>query len=260
MPEHHAGSFVLQVEQVERAPELAVIALLGLFEPVQIQLEVFFFRPGGAVDPLQHFVARIAAPVGAGQLGELEDLELARGRHVRPAAQVDESALAVERDVLVGRDRGDDLGLVVLADRLEELDRLVAWHELARNRLVFFGELGHALLDRREIFRRKRPLVGKIVVEAVLDHRADRHLRVGEELLDRVGEQVRRRVAQDLEAVRVLVGDDGEVGVAVDDKRSVDELAVDPAGERGLGEARSDRGCDLGHGHGRVEMLDGAVG
>ena len=116
----------------------------------------------------------------------------------------------------LARNRGDDLGLVVLAHRFEKLDRVVARHELARDRLVLFRELGHLLLDRREVFRRERPLVRKIVVEAVFDHRADGHLRVGKQFLDRVGEQVRRRVAQDLEAVRILVGDDRERRIAVD--------------------------------------------
>ena len=46
----------------------------------------------------------------------------------------------------------------------------------------------------------------------------------------------------------------------VDDVRGVDELAVDLAGERGLGEAGADRRGDLGDGDRRVEMLDGAVG
>ena len=110
---------------------------------------------------------------------------------------------------------------------------------------VFLGELGHFLLDRREVLGRERPLVRKVVVEPVLDHRADRHLRFGKQFLDRVGEQVRGRVAQDFEAVGVLVGDDREVGVAVDRERRVDELAVDLAGQRGLGEAGADRGGDL---------------
>jgi hypothetical protein len=46
--------------------ELAVIALLGLFEHVQIGVLVFLLRPCRAVDALQLFVLRIAAPVRAG--------------------------------------------------------------------------------------------------------------------------------------------------------------------------------------------------
>src|SRR5574340_875622 len=38
-----------------------VIALLRLFQPHQIGIEIFLFRPGRAVDALQHLVLRIAA-------------------------------------------------------------------------------------------------------------------------------------------------------------------------------------------------------
>src|SRR3546814_8770761 len=48
-----------------------------------------FRSPCGAVDALQLFVLRIAAPVRTGNAGELERLEEARVRHVRAAAHVD---------------------------------------------------------------------------------------------------------------------------------------------------------------------------
>ena len=190
----------------------------------------------------------------------LNTLRRAGGRHVRAAAEVDEVAFAVERDRLVGRDRRDDLGLVVLAQALEELHRVVARHLRAHDGLVLLRELRHALLDRGEVLRRERALVREVVVEAVLDHRTDRHLRVGEQFLDRVGEQVRRRVADDLEALGVLVGDDRDAGVAVDHVRRVDDLAVDLAGQRGLGEAGADGRGDVADGDGAVELTDGAVG
>ena len=67
-------------------------------------------------------------------------------------------------------------------------------------------------------------------------------------------------MADDVERLRILVGDDRELRVVVDDERRVDELAVDPAGERGLGQARADTRRDFGHGHGRIEVLLAAVG
>ena len=260
VPEHHSRRLVLQMEEIELAPEPAVIALFGFLDPRDVRGEIVLVRPGGPVDPLQHLVARIAAPVRARDLHQLEDLELAGRRHVRPAAEVGEPAFGVERDVFVRRDRRDDLGLVVLAERLEVRDRVVARHELARHRLVLFRELGHLLLDRFEILGRERALVREVVVEPVLDHRADRHLRVGEELLHRIGEKVRSRMTKHLEALGVLVGDDGERRVAIDPIRGVDDLAVDLAGKSGLGKAGSDRGSDFGDRHRRSELLDGAVG
>ena len=40
MPEHRAGRLFLHVEQVELAADLAMVALLGLFEPVQVVLQL----------------------------------------------------------------------------------------------------------------------------------------------------------------------------------------------------------------------------
>jgi hypothetical protein len=70
---------------------------------------------------------------------------------------------------------------------------------------VRLRDLGHALLDRGQVFRRERSRVREDVEEAVVDDGADRHLRVRVQLLDRLGQQVRRRMADDVEAV--LAGD-----------------------------------------------------
>jgi hypothetical protein len=100
MPEHHAGRLFLHVEEIELPPQLAMVALLGLLQHVQMGIEFILLRPCRAVDALQLFVLLVAAPVGAGDLHQLEDLELAGRRHVRAAAQVDEIALAIQRDIL----------------------------------------------------------------------------------------------------------------------------------------------------------------
>jgi hypothetical protein len=80
-----------------------------------------------------------------------------------PAAQVFEAAFGVQRHVFAGRDAGDDLGLVVLADALEMRHGLVARQHAARHRLVLRGQLGHALFDRDQVFRRERALVREVV-------------------------------------------------------------------------------------------------
>ena len=179
---------------------------------------------------------------------------------MRAAAQVDEIPLAVQRHILARRDRGDDLGLVVLADALEEVHRLVARPHLAMHGDLAFRDLGHALLDRLQVLGGERALVREVVVEAVVDHRPDRHLGVGEELLHRVCEQVGRGVADDLEAFGVLVGDDGELGVRLEAMREIDQLPVGAAGDRRLGETGADRGSDLGDGHRMIEAAHGTVG
>ena len=259
VPENQARRFVLEVEQVQLLAQLAVIALLGLLQHVQVLLLVFFLGPGGAVDTLQHLVLRVAAPVRTRQLHQLEDFQLAGRRHVRTAAQVGELAFGVQRHVLVRRDRRDDLGLVVFADRLEVRDGFVARQHLAGDRLVLLGELRHLLLDGLQVVRGERALVREVVVETVVDHGADGDLRFREQFLDGIGQQVGGRVADDVQAFRILVRDDGQVGVFLDQERRVDDLAVDLAGQRGLGQARGDAGRHLGDRHRTFELTARAV-
>ncbi len=83
-------------------------------------------------------------------------------------------------------------------------------------RLVARDDLAHALLDRREILGGERLGTVEVVVEAVLDHRADRHLGVGPQRLHRVGEHMGRVVADELEGARIVAGDELEARVLVD--------------------------------------------
>lgn len=207
----------------------------------------------------KHLVVGVAAPVGAGHLHQLEDLELARGRHVRATAQVDEIAFAVQADFLIFRNRGDDLRLVLLAHGLEQLDGVVAPPDFARDLFVLFGQFGHPFLDGDEVFRRKGTLVGEVVVEPVFDDRADRDLGLRVQLLDGIGQQVRRRVADHVEAVRILVRDDGQVNVLLDPEARVDQLPVNAAGQRGLGQARADALRHFGHRHRAGKLAPGTV-
>ncbi|MDT4823292.1 hypothetical protein FQZ97_565130 [compost metagenome] len=234
------------MEQVEFAADLAVVAALGLFQHVQIGFLLFLGRPGGAVNALEHLVLAVAAPVGASHLHQLEDLQLARGRHVGAAAEVDEIAFAVQAEGFVRRDRGDDLGLVLFADALEEFDGVVARPLLARDGFVLLGQFGHFLFDGGQVFGRERALVREVVVEAVIDHRADGYLGVRKQLLDGIGQQVGRRVADQVQAVGVLGGHDRQTRIAFDAEAGVDQPGFrafkrDAPAQGGLGQARADR-------------------
>src|SRR5207247_7003664 len=88
-PEGRAGRDVVQLEQIEIPPELAVVALLRLLEPPEMLVELVLGEPRGAVDPLQHRIPLVAPPVGAGGREELEVLHVTRRRHVGPAAEIE---------------------------------------------------------------------------------------------------------------------------------------------------------------------------
>ncbi len=260
VPEHAADRLFLLMEQVHLAADAAMVALFRFFEHREVGFQVLLARPGGAVDALQHSVVGIAAPVRTRNLHQLEGIaELAGGRQVRAAAEVDERALAVERDRLVFRQVADDLGLVGLAQAFEELDRGVARPDLADDRLVAGDDLAHPRLDLGEVVGGERRFAGEVVIEAVFDRRADGDLGVGIKFLHRLGHHVRRVMAQQIDTVRVLRGDDGDLGIRVQSSGEIPQRAVHPHRERSLGQTRADRAGDIQTRHRAVVGPDRTV-
>ncbi len=179
---------------------------------------------------------------------------------MRAATQIDEIGLPVQRNRLVRGDVGDDLRLVFLAHGAEESDRLAARHHRALHRNILGGQFLHPRLDALQVLGGEGPLESEVVIKTVFDHRADGDLGTGIELLDGVRQQMRAGMADDLQAFRVALGDDGHGRVPVDDVRSVHQTAVHFAGQGGLGQARPDRGGDLADAHRRVERALAAIG
>ena len=208
------------MEQAHLAAEAAVVALLRLLQHMEIGVELLLVRPAGAVDALQLRVLRIAAPIGAGQLRQLEGLaELARRGQMRARAHVEPVALAVDGDLLVLRDLADPFGLEALAMLAEIIGDPVAAPDLAGDLLVAVDDLAHALLDGGEIVRREGRVAGEVVIEAVLDRRAEGDLGAGIELLHRLGQHMGAVVAQQLEGVGMGARDDLDPGVLLDGRR-----------------------------------------
>ena len=248
--DHQAGAdLVGEAEQVEVAAELAVVAPLGLLDPVQVLLERLLGLPGGAVDPLELLVLLVAAPVRRGAAHQLERRDPLRGRQVRAAAQVAPRDVAVAADVVVdGELAGADLdaralGRVVgLAGALEPdqldlvglvlqlVERVGVGGDPAGELLALLDDLPHPGLDLLEVLGHERGLDVEVVVEAVLDRRADAEPGVREHLLHGLRHHVRGRVAQDVAAVG---GVDGHALDLVAVLELVGEVAEDPAHARG---------------------------
>ncbi len=173
-----------------------MIALLGLFDLFEIGVELVLLGKRSAIDAREHFAVRIAAPIGAGDFHQLERIADLAGRgHMRAAAQIEPVALLVDFDLLIFRDGVDQLDLEQLALVAEHLLRLVARPRFLGERFVARDDLAHLLFDGREILRRERLVAEEVVIEAVVDHRADGDLRAGPQRLHRFGEHVRGVVA-----------------------------------------------------------------
>ena len=202
MPEHLADGFVLDVEEIELASELAVIALFGFLDHAQVRLQLVLVGKRQAVDALQLRVLRITAPVRARDLGQLERFtELAGGRHVRAQAHVEPVvALAIDGQGLVRVEPlADPFGLERFAVLFEERDRLVVRPLLARDRQVALDDLAHLFLDLFQIRLGERLLAREVVVEAGLGRRAKSDLRTRKQFLHRLRHHMRRVVSNRLQ-------------------------------------------------------------
>src|SRR5476651_1889413 len=260
VPVDHAGGVFLLMEEAHLAAEPAMVALLGLLDAQQVGLEVLVREEDRAVDALELRLGRVAAPVGARHLRELERLaQLARRRQVRTEAHVEPVALLVDGDDLVPRQLVGPLGFELLAVIDEVLLDLGTVPHLAHDRQVAVDDLGHALFDLGEVLRREGLGADEVVIETFLGRGAERDLRAGEEFLDGLRQHMRRIVAQQLERVGIFGRHDADLGVMVHDRAEILHLAVDAHGERGFGEAGTDRRRDLGATHRSVELTDRTV-
>jgi len=180
-----------------------VVALPGLLQLLQVIIELALVRKAGAVDALQHLVLLAAAPVGSGDLGQLERLDLTGLLEVRPGAQVGEIALAVKRDYGVFRELVDQLDLVGFFFFQHQLPRLGTGQLEAFQGQIGLDDLLHLILDLFQIIGREGVFAVKIVIEAILDRRTDGQARLREQLFDGVRQDVRRGVAKGLAIGRI---------------------------------------------------------
>src|SRR5204862_459513 len=78
--------------------------------------------------------------------------------------------------------------------------------------------------------------------EAVFDGRAERQLDAGEQAHDSAGHDVGAAMAQDVERLAILVGEDLEGNLAIGNELAIeiDDRAVDLGGDGSLGQTRAD--------------------
>ena len=214
---------------------------------------------------VEHLAALVAAPVGAGDRGELHHADPPGGGAVRTPAEVDEGAVAVERDGLravVPHQVLDQLHLVGLIGRAEPLDRLRRGQVGPLERLIGLDVRAHPLLDPVEVgLGRAEPVRElEVVVEAVGDRRPDRDLRPRPELDDRGGEDVGGVVAQELQGLGGAVGHDLDLGAVRKRRRQVAHGAVQLHREGSLGQPGPDRGRRVGAGRAVGQLEVRAIG
>src|SRR5205809_1490774 len=193
----------IEMEEVELRAEPAVVALARLLEALEVGVEIRLRVERRPVDPRQLLVVLVAAPVRARESGQLHGLDRLGVLQMRAAAEIREVALRIDGDRPFRR--VDELHLVRLVLLEEALLRLRRGY-LFTLPLASLAELAvDLLLDPRQVLLAARLGELEVVVEAVLDRRPDRDLHSRVEPPHRLREQVRGRVAQHGERVRIVL-------------------------------------------------------
>ncbi len=169
-----------------------MVTLLGFLQLPEIILQLLGILPGRAIDALEHLVVLIAAPVGTGNRHQLERilLDLLRVFHVRPAAQVRERVVLVDRDFRLFLQW---IAIFIEAAFFETFDqfqfiglvgkdflRFISRENRLLELVLALDDLAHPLFDLLQILRREVARQVKVIVKTVLDRGADRVLGLGE--------------------------------------------------------------------------------
>ena len=247
-----------------------MVVLARKLEPLEVRVEVGLGVKGGAVDPGQHLAVLVAAPVGARDRVQLEGLDPPGGGRVRPAAEVGERAVAIQRhrlDPLVADQVLDQLDLVGLVLGRKRSIASAAETLGAFERLVGADVLAHRRLDPLQVVLARALAVREleVVVEAAIDRWTDRDLGPGPELGDRRRHHVSGVVAHEPERrLRVLAlaagGDDPDLGTVMKRGTQVAQLTVDLDPKRILRQPGADRRRGVGAARARLELERRAVG
>ena len=218
MEDRQAGTdFVREGEQVHFGAQLAVVALGGLLQPGQVCLQVLLGGPGGAVDALKHGILFVASPVGRGRTHQFEALNVASIGQVGPAAKVLPHRVPVTIEVVVHGQLTTsgylcgfltaDFGLLgpyqlqFVGLTLFFGTGLFLTHHPPLEALGGFDDPLHPLLDLLEIVGSEGLLNIEVVVEPVLDHRADSQFGIRPDFLDSLGHDMGRGVPHDGQSV-----------------------------------------------------------
>jgi hypothetical protein len=203
---------------------------------------------------------------------------------VRAAAEVEETAVAVEGDRLALGNVGEALELELSSHLAEDLPRFLAVHLDPLEAGVFRQDLAHLRFDRREVFTGERLFAAEVVLEffRMVDP-AGIDFGARPQALHRVGQHVLRAVADHRAGLAVFIGEELEAAALRERRAQIDRSAFELGADRRFGQARADRTrhvergraggdgarravrkdqleCGFGLAHGRRRRLEAAIG
>ena len=225
-----------------------MVTLASLLLLLQVGFHFSLIIEGRAIHALKHLVLFAAAPIRAGKGGKLEGLDLAGGGQVRAGAQIHKVALTIEGNRRILRQIVDQLYLVGFVLFLHQGNSLCTGQFKAFNAVVALDDVGHFLFYFAQEIVGKGLLSVEIVVEAVIDSRADGQLDIGAQLLNGLGQHMGSRVAQHALGIVVRKGQKFHFAVMIQCAPHFHNLAVHTGAERVLFQLLADLTGDIQQG------------
>ena len=268
VPEHHARRMVFDMVEVHFLTDLAVVALFGLFQELQVSFETFLVGKAGAIDAGQLVTVLVAMPVGARHREHLEILELASRRHVGAGTEVFKVlarfASHVEAESAVAAFASESTFSVVrlVLVTFGALQAFGGADFATGKRTVFLDDFLHALFDALEIRLLDRSRSHQIVVETLVDSRTVGELGAREQVADGFGEHVAAAVTQEHQSIRIVVarGDDLDSAAFCERALEVEDLVTELNAESLACETFRNALCDFEAGCARCYGTYGAIG
>src|SRR3990172_593951 len=227
MPEDQSGTCrLLDDEKVQLRSQLPMVSLAGLLDPSQVFLQKLATLKGSAIDALQHFVVFIAPPVCARNPRELESSNSTCGRDVGPSAKIDEIPLLIDAHRPVPNFL-QHFHLVIRTLLAEKCLGFLLADLSALDLQVCIDDFLHLLLDCLHVLRGKSHRGIEVVVESVLNRRADGDLGARIEGFYGLSHNVRRAMAEDLAPFRAPRIDGLQGCIFLQQKAQVEQTPVD---------------------------------
>ena len=146
---------------------------------------------------------------------------------MRPAAEIDKLAGAVDRNLFIGLgELLDEVALHEVAFFFELRQPLVARQKLARVRDILLHQFLHLLLDFFQILRSEGRGPIEIVEESALGSRAVAQLGLRKKFQHRRRQQVRGGMTVNFQCFGIFVGQKTQVGIFLKRTGKVDEVTV----------------------------------
>ena len=199
-----------------------MVALFGFLHFGEIFFKLRFLFERRTVNAGEHLVLFVPAPVSARHAGQLERLDLARGRQMRPAAEIDEIALLVKGNFRVLGQIVDKFLFIRFAEIIHHFKGVLAAQRKALDGQIALDDLVHFRFDLAEIVLADGRFEIYVVIKTVFDDGPDGELAGRVNGFDRLRQHVRRGMAEHVQPRFVFQRYDFQRAVLVEHVRQID--------------------------------------